>query len=630
MDSHLSSAPVIERIKARVVGRENELELVLAAVESGRDLILEGPPGTSKTTILKAITAEWGIPLLTVEGNVELTPARLLGYHDPARVLREGYGEDTFEPGPLLEAMRSGGFLYFEEFNRAPDDTLNTLLTAIADREVSVPRLGVVSALPSFRLVGSMNPYDNVGTTRLSVSIRDRLCRLEIDYQPEEAEREVVARRCAVDGEPGLERRLLEDAVAVTRATREHDAVVQGSSVRGAIDLQLLGARLCALRSIEDADDERYPGCFLEAMLIALSGRMLLDQAAGVEAKTVLREIWENRFLLAGRLPGDGGETELSDPSPIERDSAAAKRGGRRAGKPKTLSEDPNLITSSGGQGLAASRQRQRIAGAARRLPADGSSVGEERGEIDDGEPPPAAESGAARAAAQSVAARLATRPPQLRTRRRGGGEVRSARFDGAGEIDLDHSFDAIAERRPLLAEDLQVRDRRARARALLLAVDVSGSMRGERLRTAAAAVGALSAEFSRERFAVLAFWSDAAFLQRFGERPGLAELVDAMIGLSASGLTNVCFPLEVAAAELAASGQAEQRVLLLSDCVHNAGPDPRLAAATLPRLDILLETSGECDPDLARDLARQGRGHVRPIRDYRDIAFAANELFSP
>jgi len=52
-------APTRARIAARVVGRERELELILAAVAAGRDLLLEGPPGTSKSTLLRAITAEW-------------------------------------------------------------------------------------------------------------------------------------------------------------------------------------------------------------------------------------------------------------------------------------------------------------------------------------------------------------------------------------------------------------------------------------------------------------------------------------------------------------------------------------------------------------------------------------------
>src|SRR5829696_106591 len=99
--------------------------------------------------MLKAITAEWGIPLLYVEGNADLTPARLVGHHNPARVLREDYTSANFVAGPLTEAMQTGGFLYLEEFNRAPDDTLNTLLAALAERRISVPRVGVIEAAPS-------------------------------------------------------------------------------------------------------------------------------------------------------------------------------------------------------------------------------------------------------------------------------------------------------------------------------------------------------------------------------------------------------------------------------------------------------------------------------------------------
>ena len=159
---------VRDRIRARVVGRRRELDLLLAAVAAGRDILLEGPPGTSKSTLLRAITAEWGIPLVFVEGNADLTPAKLVGHHNPARVLREDYSPENFVDGPLLEAMRGGGFLYIEEFNRAPEDTLNTLLTAMAERRVAVPRVGEVAARDTFRVIASMNPYDNIGTTRLS------------------------------------------------------------------------------------------------------------------------------------------------------------------------------------------------------------------------------------------------------------------------------------------------------------------------------------------------------------------------------------------------------------------------------------------------------------------------------
>ncbi|MCJ0893831.1 MoxR family ATPase [Rhodococcus sp. ARC_M5] len=311
MSATLSIGEVRQRIAARVVGRDRELDLLLAAVAAGRDLLIEGPPGTSKSTLLGAITAEWNIPLLFVEGNADLTPARIVGHHNPARVLREDYSEDNFVPGPLIEAMRTGGFLYIEEFNRAPEDTLNTLLTAMAERRIAIPRVGTVHALPTFRVVASMNPYDNVGTTRLSTSVHDRLCRLAIGYQDAEAERGIVALRTESDSF-----RLVADAVAITRMTREHEDIIQGSSVRGAIDLTLVAQQLADLREVtipvdSDVDPPRnlpedYQQSMLDAMYVALSGRIHVDETSDATPEMILFTIWQDYFVLrpAAAAPG--------------------------------------------------------------------------------------------------------------------------------------------------------------------------------------------------------------------------------------------------------------------------------------------------------------------------------------
>jgi MoxR-like ATPase len=298
---------VRDRVRARVVGRERELDLILAAVAAGRDLLLEGPPGTSKSTLLRAITAEWGIPLVFVEGNADLTPAKLVGHHNPARVLREDYSAGNFVDGPLLQAMRAGGFLYVEEFNRAPEDTLNTLLTAMAERQIAVPRAGSVTAAPTFRVVASLNPYDNIGTTRLSTSVHDRLCRLAIGYQDEPSERGIVALRALLpEVKPAQAERLAADAVAVTRATRDHPDIRQGSSVRGAIDLTLVAGQLLGLGDVSPGDEERYRDVVFDAMIVALSGRIFLDETADSTPEQVLRQVWEDHFLL-GPAAADPG-----------------------------------------------------------------------------------------------------------------------------------------------------------------------------------------------------------------------------------------------------------------------------------------------------------------------------------
>ena len=293
-----------KRVASHLVGRERELELTLAAVAAGRDIVLEGPPGTSKTTMLKAITQEWGIPLLFVEGNADLTPAKLVGHHNPARVLTEDYSADNFVAGPLIEAMQRGGFLYIEEFNRAPEDTLNTLLAAMADRSIAVPRVGVIVAEPTFRVIASMNPYDNVGTTRLSTSVHDRLNRLSLDYQDAPSEEGIVTLRTHADGV--LQRRMVMDAVAVTRATREHPDIRQGSSVRGAIDCVLVATQLAELRDILNPDEPGYTELFYDAMILSLSGRIHLDEAIESTPERVLREIWEDHFILQPAIAEPG------------------------------------------------------------------------------------------------------------------------------------------------------------------------------------------------------------------------------------------------------------------------------------------------------------------------------------
>jgi len=232
---------------------------------------------------------------------------------------------------------------------------------------------------------------------------------------------------------------------------------------------------------------------------------------------------------------------------------------------------------------------------------------------------------------ARQIARRLAvSRPPRDDRARRGVGELTSVRWrGGSDEIDLDATLDVIAGNPLPEDDDVVVRERVRTRRSVVLVVDVSGSMKGERVRTAAATVGALSGELARDQLAVVAFWSDAAVLVRLGEQVDPRAVLDLLLRVPTQGLTNVAFALEVAGRQLVGVPPRDARVLLLSDCVHNAGPDPRLIAAGLPRLDVLLDTSGEDDVDLGRDLAKLGRGRCQLVRDHRDVATALTAVFA-
>lgn len=284
-------AGLLARIGARVVGRDRELESVVAALAARRHLLLEGPPGTGKSTILRAVAEEAGIGFEFVEGNAELTPARLVGVFDPAAVLTEGYSPEVFVDGPLLRALRNGSLLYVEEINRIPEETLNVLITVMSEGEVHVPRLGPVRSSSGFRLVAAMNPFDAVGTARIAAAVYDRCCRLAVGYQGSDDEVRIVdVAAPAAAGSLGAG--TLRSVVDLVRATRDHPDVRTGSSVRGAIDLALVAEELGSLRGQEPCD----PGVTLDAALLALSGRIRVREGSSRSAEDVVRELWE-RFL---------------------------------------------------------------------------------------------------------------------------------------------------------------------------------------------------------------------------------------------------------------------------------------------------------------------------------------------
>jgi len=655
-----SRAPADVFAGPAVIGLRREREVLTVALQAARHVVLEGPPGTGKSTLLRSIARDLRQAVVFVEGNAELTPARLVGQYDPAQVLAEGYLASSFADGPLLEAMRSGALLYLEEFNRVPEETLNVLITVLTEGEIAVPRLGMVRADQNFRLIAAMNPFDAIGTARVSQAIADRICRVVLGYQDEAAERAIVR------SVTGSDRDVVPFAVAFTRATRAHRDVRMGASVRGAIDLVLLIDGLTALRG----EPRTSRPTARDAAYAALSGRIRMADGSDRSPEAVLDEIlaglWPEDAVEPLPFPPEGPEEPARGDAPGD----LASRNGSQPRDGRGKADGPPR--PAGPQQSRSSLRRDRHSGTARRTVSRAELAGRhaafadvspEPGRLDAdaltglvaADPDAAAAlladlSQATDASLRAIARQLAARIfIQLgsagRHQARGPRRMRSA-VRGDGDLDLERTLERLSGAWPPSAEDLVTRSWHARQRTVCLLVDCSGSMSGLALAIAAVATASvLVAADGRLDTGALAFSGAVTVLQRPGVRQPPEQVVGRLLGLRGHGLTDLAAALQAAAAQLGATGAGaggligaagatpgERCVVLLSDCVSTTGGDPAAALAGVDRLDVLCPVPADRDPDpaslaAAERLARLGGGISQPLRSLTEIPATMTKL---
>jgi len=277
----------IEKIQREhgIVGREDELMTALAVLSAGRHLLLEGPVGVGKTPVALAACPHLGRSTVRVDGDDRYSESKLTGWFDPPLALKQGYGEDSFFPGPLVEAMRSGGVLFINELNRMPESVQNVLLPALDERLVGVPHIGEVRAAEGFQVVATQNPVEYVATGHLSEALRDRFEHLALAYQDVAEEEAIVVAETGCRDEA-----LVRTAVRLVRATRLHPRFRKGASVRAAIATVAIADRLrAAATSGGDSDRE----ILRRAAEAALTTRVDLRDDIDADFGAALDEIFD-------------------------------------------------------------------------------------------------------------------------------------------------------------------------------------------------------------------------------------------------------------------------------------------------------------------------------------------------
>ncbi len=225
--------------KQNLIGLEAEIQLIISAINNQIAVVIEGESGTGKTELVKTIAQALDRPFFRVDGDENLTITHLRGWFDPPLVMKSGFGEESYIPGPLVNAMRKGGLFFFNEVNRAPSESINGVLAALDERQIEVPQLGRIHAMEEFYSIFARNPLEYVGTNPLPEAFFDRCILIRLEHKTgDEAVRIVRLRTNCSDND------LITKVVLFTDRTRSAENFEVGASVRAAIQLtQLLKNR---------------------------------------------------------------------------------------------------------------------------------------------------------------------------------------------------------------------------------------------------------------------------------------------------------------------------------------------------------------------------------------------------
>jgi MoxR-like ATPase len=238
-----------ENIQRVIVGKDEVIDLVLAAVLCEGHILLEDVPGIGKTTLARALAISLGCSFQRIQFTPDLLPSDVTGIN----WFNQKTQSFEFRPGPVVSQV-----LLADEINRATPRTQSALLEAMQERQVTVD--GVSRPLPRpFLVLATQNPIELEGTFPLPEAQLDRfLIQARIGYPTAWEEEEILLRFGGDSRLSGLEavtspeevmglqarRRVVRVGepvrgyvVSVARATRAHPEIHLGASPRATLGL---------------------------------------------------------------------------------------------------------------------------------------------------------------------------------------------------------------------------------------------------------------------------------------------------------------------------------------------------------------------------------------------------------
>ncbi|WP_285769043.1 MoxR family ATPase [Peribacillus sp. SI8-4] len=238
-----------------------EMDLMVDAITAlsmGKNILLKGPTGAGKTKFAETLSHLFNQPMFSVNCSVDLDAESLLGfktlsYQEEKQVIE-------FVPGPVINSMNHGHFLYIDEINMAKPETL-PLINGVLDyrRTITNPFTNeVITAKAGFNVIAAINE-GYVGTVPLNEALKNRFVVIEVPYIEGEQLKQLIATNTKLKDSRHIDLfvKLSSDLInAVNQGKVAEDA----ASIRALLDAcdlsVLIPPKRAILRSIVDKLDE--------------------------------------------------------------------------------------------------------------------------------------------------------------------------------------------------------------------------------------------------------------------------------------------------------------------------------------------------------------------------------------
>ena len=252
---------ILDEIDSAVVGKREQLEMIMASILAGGHVLIEDYPGLGKTLIASCFAATLGLKFKRIQFTPDLLPGDITGGYIYNR------SENRFElrQGPVF-----ANIILADEINRASPKTQSALLEAMQEKQVTIEGETMVLSEP-FVVLATQNPIEYEGTFPLPEAQLDRfMIKISIGYPEKNEEARILSdRRRRQKDEFSLKqvtgrdellemRELIEEVhihedleryiIEVVSQTREDTRVAVGASPRGSLAFQKMARAYAAIQ----------------------------------------------------------------------------------------------------------------------------------------------------------------------------------------------------------------------------------------------------------------------------------------------------------------------------------------------------------------------------------------------